>query len=84
MTCPAHRHRIIRVQPESRIGKILFTTLTTSTDTDRVEKSRWMWGLDPEPLVLTDGTLVTRYRLRVLGVLHTLIGLTWAEPRESS
>lgn len=80
-----HAHRILHVREKGALLHLLQTPLARSTDYERVCSSRWTWGPEgPEPYA-GDGPVrtVLVYRLTILGVLHTLTGLTvCTTPRE--
>lgn len=84
-----HRHRTIKLPSDSRRLRLLRKPIQATTDRERVEKSRWVWGVEksphecetPKAAVYTLGgwcvpTASLRYILTPLGILHTLIGLT--------
>lgn len=69
-----HKHRVVHLG--HRATRLLRTELAWTKDYSRVERSRWVWG---HAGYQHDGSqLVYRneYVLTVLGVLHTLFGLT--------
>lgn len=73
-----HKHRYLHVGVNSTLLHLLRTPLVHSADREAVEKSKWVWGADRSDIISGDGPVryVTTYRLTVLGILHTLTGLT--------
>lgn len=68
----------IRTRRGSLLYRALTTTLTSTTDRARVDRSRWYWTPQEVGHTQPDGTpsFPPAYALRPLGILHTLIGLT--------
>lgn len=63
-----HKHWHVKVRYNSRLYRLLKIVLWRSTDEDYVRRSRLVWG---QPDTRDDA-----YTLTVLGLLHTLTGLT--------
>lgn len=69
-----HKHRVIHTG--HKITRLLQTEIAWTADIKRVDRSRWVWGhagyrFDGQQLVYRN-----EYVLSVLGILHTLFGLT--------
>lgn len=77
------RHSVVVTQG-SIAWHALFATLTTTMSRDRAEASPFAWQPEPAaPVSRRNPYPETRYRLRVLGVLHGTTGLTVrVRPRE--
>lgn len=66
---PGHKHRTISLKHGGLTMRLLTKHLVETMDYDRVEHSRWVWGL-----TIQEGYTV--YVLSPLGILHALFGLT--------
>lgn len=66
-----HTHRYVKVREGSLVYRVLKKTLLTTTNRDRVERSRMVFGV-----VQDDRDEHEHYTLTLLGLLHGLTGLT--------
>lgn len=73
-----HKHRTIPLPAKGPLLHLLQTPLARTADLERVEASRWVWGVEGPEEIAGDGPIrtVMTYRLTPLSVLHTLFGLT--------
>lgn len=70
-----HRHRMIRTRPGSRLQRVLTHQFFHSTNMRLVMDSPFVWGPCHDKAVLAEKPC---YGLSLLGVLHTVFGLTLA------
>lgn len=73
-----HKHRTLKIKREGFLYRSLTKVLARTADPERAEKSRWVWGPGEPERIEGDGPVrfAQVYELRVLGVLHSLTGLT--------